>query len=49
MPNRKELRVPSTPAHRGGEADAGGWVVVAFCVIGFAATVFLVSLSSGIG
>jgi hypothetical protein len=59
MPNRERLRVPSTHAHptrahptfahRGGESDAAGWVVVAFCLAGFATTVFFVFLSSAIG
>jgi hypothetical protein len=45
MPNRERIHVHSTR----GEPEAAGWVFVAFCVVSFAATVFLVFLSSGIG
>jgi hypothetical protein len=49
MPNREALRVPSTRALRVGTSDAEGWMFVAFCAAGFAATVFFISLSSHIG
>jgi len=49
MPNREGLRVPSTHALRGGTSAVEQWVFVAFCVAGFAATVFFVALSAHIG
>jgi hypothetical protein len=56
MPNRGPLRARSTRDHSSGhlsgsdsgESDADGWVLVAFCVVGFAATVFFVFFSSTI-
>jgi hypothetical protein len=49
MPNREQLFVPSTRTHHDGESDAGAWVFVAFCALGFATNVFLVFLSSHVG
>jgi hypothetical protein len=52
MPNREPLRVRSSRAHfsrhTSGESDADGWVLIAFCVVGFATTIFFVFLSSTI-
>jgi hypothetical protein len=59
MPNREPLCVRSTRAdfsgrfgrrgsRSGGESDADGRVLVAFCVVGFAAAIFFVLLSSTI-
>jgi hypothetical protein len=49
MPNRGRLRGPSTHPHRDDVSDAEGWVFVAFCVVGYAAIVFLIFLSSVMG
>jgi hypothetical protein len=49
MPNRERLRVTSTPTRRGRESAADAWVFIAFCVIGYAAMVLLVFLSTAIG
>jgi|HubBroStandDraft_2_1064218.scaffolds.fasta_scaffold514876_2 hypothetical protein len=49
MPNRDRLRGPSTRAYGCSESDAEGWVVIAFCLAGFVATVFFVFLASHIG
>jgi hypothetical protein len=46
MPNRENLSGRSTRANQDGASDAAGWVLIAFCVFGFAATVFFISLSS---
>ncbi len=46
MPNREKLRVASARTHRDDHSDAEGWVFVAFCVVGYAAIVFLIFLSS---
>jgi hypothetical protein len=49
MPNRENLRTPSTPAPRSRETEAESWVFVAFCVVSYVAIVFFVFLSSHVG
>jgi hypothetical protein len=46
MPNRENPT--STSESASGTSDAEGWVFIAFCVFGFAAMVFFISLSQAI-
>jgi hypothetical protein len=52
MPNRKALAIASPASlyvNRGNVSQAEEWVFIAFCTVGFAATMFFISLSSQIG
>lgn len=49
MPNREALCIAATYVDRRDYSDAEEWVFIAFCAVGFAATVFFISLSSQVG
>jgi hypothetical protein len=47
MPNRENITTRTSVG--GPTSSREGWVLIGFCVFGFAATVFFLSLSSVVG